>query len=63
MKGANPHKIHEFYAKLLPSVQGLESMNKLLEISGNCRAILAKFEGIGADATRLDNWQELGFLL
>ena len=29
IKGANPDKIHEFYAKLLPSVQALESMNKL----------------------------------
>ena len=62
IKGANPHKIHEFYAKLLPSVQALESMNKLREISGYCRATLDKLEGIRADLTRLDdNWQEWGF--
>ena len=62
IKGANPHKIHEFYAKLLPSVQALESMNKLREISGYCRATLDKLEGIRADLTRLDdNWQEWEF--
>ena len=62
IKGANPHKIHEFYAKLLPSVQALESMNKLREISGYCRATLDKLEGIRANLTRLDdNWQEWGF--
>ena len=62
IKGTNPHKIHEFYAKLLPSVQALESMNKLREISGYCRATLDKLEGIRADLTRLDdNWQEWGF--
>ena len=57
IKGANPYKIHEFYAKLLPSVQALEPMNKLQEISGYCRATLDKPEGIRADLTRLDdNW-------
>ena len=62
IKGANSHKIHEFYAKLLPSVQALESMKKLREISGYCRATLDKLEGIRADLTRLDdNWQEWGF--
>ena len=62
IKGGNPHKIHEFYAKLLPSVQALESMNKLREISGYCRATLDRLEGIRADLTRLDdNWQEWGF--
>ena len=62
IKGANPHKIDEFYAKLLPSVQALESMNKLREISGYCRATLDKLEGIRADLTRFDdNWQEWGF--
>ena len=62
IKGANPHKIHEFYAKLLLSVQALESMNKLREISGYCMATLDELEGIRADLTRLDdNWQEWGF--
>ena len=55
IKGANPHKIHEFYAKLLPSVQALESMNRLREISGYCGTTLDKLEGIRADLTCLDD--------
>ena len=62
IKGANPDKIYEFYAKLFPCVQALESMNKLREISGYCKATLDKLEGVHADLTRLgDNWQEWGF--
>ena len=62
IKGTNPHKIHDFYNKLLPSVQALESLGKLKEISGYTRLTLDKLEGIRADLVRLDDmWQEWGF--
>lgn len=62
VKGTNPSKIHNFYNKLLPSVQALESLGKLNEISGYTRLTLDKLEGIRADLVRLDDlWQEWGF--
>ena len=62
IRGASPSKIHEFYMKLLPSVQALESMGKLREISGYTRSTLDKLEGIRADIVRLDDeWQLWGF--
>ena len=62
IRGSNPSKIHDFFNKLLPSVQALESMGKLREISGYTRATLDKLEGIRADLVRLDDeWQLWGF--
>ena len=62
IKGTNPYKIHDFYNKLLPSVQALESLGKIKEISGYTRLTLDKLEGIRADLVRLDDkWQEWGF--
>ena len=62
IRGSNPSKIHDFFNKLLPSAQALESMGKLREISGYTRATLDKLEGIRADLVRLDDeWQLWGF--
>ena len=62
VRGTSPSKIHQFYQRLLPSVQALESMGKLKEISGYTRATLDKLEGIRADLVRLDDdWQQWGF--
>ncbi len=62
IEGANPGKVHEFYMKLLTSVQALESMGKLKEINGFSRATLDKLEGIRSDLVRIDNnWQDWGF--
>ena len=62
IKGVNVARIHDFLNKLLPSIQALESMGKLGEISGYARMTLNKLEGIRADLIRLDdNWQEWGF--
>ena len=55
----NTNRIHEFYEKLMISVQALETMNKLNEINGYMRLTLDKLSGIRADLVRLDdNWQE-----
>lgn len=55
-------KVHDFYAKLGPSVQALESLGKLKDIKGYARLTLDKLEGIRADLTRVDDdWQEWGF--
>eukprot|EP00795_Rhopilema_esculentum_P005574 gene5574-9577_t len=62
IRGSNPHKIHDFFNKLLPSVQALESLGRLKSISGYTRLTLDKLEGIRADLVRLDDqWQEWGF--
>eukprot|EP00795_Rhopilema_esculentum_P004345 gene4345-20561_t len=62
IKGGNPAKIHDFYGKLVISVQALESMGNLGEINGLTRATLDKLEGIRADLVRTDHsWQEWGF--
>ena len=62
IKGANPSKVHDFHAKLLTSVQALESMGKLSEVNGFARATLDKLEGIKSDLVRTDdNWQKWGF--
>ena len=59
---SNTNRIHEFYGKLVISVQALETMNKLKEINGYMRLSLDKLPGIRADLVRLeDNWQEWDF--
>ena len=60
--GANPNKIMEFYQKLSPNLQALETMGKLKEINGYVRMTLDKLEGIKGDLVRTDdNWQEWDF--
>ena len=62
VKGNHPSKIHEFYAKLLTSVQALESMGKLDGINGLTRATLDKLEGIKSNLVLLDKtWQDWKF--
>jgi len=62
IRGNYPNKIHEFYAKLLTSVQALESMGKLAEINGLTRATLDKLEGIKSILVLLDKtWQDWKF--
>ena len=62
IKGVNVARIHDFLNKLLPSIQALESMGKLQEITGYARMTLNKLEEIRADLIRLDDdWQEWGF--
>eukprot|EP00795_Rhopilema_esculentum_P001423 gene1423-15844_t len=62
IKGANSSKVHDFHAKLLISVQALESMGKLSEVNGFARATLDKLEGIKSDLVRTDDsWQNWGF--
>ena len=52
---SNPHRIHEFYEKLVISVQVLETMNNLKEINGYVRLTLDKLLGIRAELVRLDD--------
>ena len=40
---SNTNRIHEFYEKLVISVQALETMDKLKEINGYMRLTLDKF--------------------
>ena len=47
--------MHEFYEKLVISVQPLEDINKLKEINSHVRLNLSKQLGIRADLARLDN--------
>eukprot|EP00794_Sanderia_malayensis_P000965 gene965-biopygen216 len=62
IKGNSPSKVHDFYAKLLTSVQALESMGKLSEVNGFSRATLDKLEGIKSDLVRTDDdWQKWAF--
>jgi len=62
IRGNYPNKIHEFYTKLLTSVQALESMGKLAEINGLTRATLDKLEGIKSNLVLLDKtWQDWKF--
>ena len=56
---SNPNKIHDFYEKLITSVQSLDTMGKLQEINGYVRSTLDKLPGTWADLARLENdWQE-----
>ena len=60
--GTQPWKIHEFYDKLVINVQALETMGKLIEVSGYVRLDLDKLPGIRADVVRMDDdWQEWKF--
>ena len=47
--GSHPNKVHDFYEKLMSSVQALETMRKHNEIKGYVRNTLDKLPGIRAD--------------
>ena len=60
--GVNPVKVHDFYSKLLTSVQALETLGKLQDVKGYVRLALDKLPGIRADLVRLDDdWQDWEF--
>ena len=60
--GSQPNKIHEFYETLVTSVQSLETLGKLTQVSGYVRMTLDKLEGIRSDLVRTDDsWQEWKF--
>eukprot|EP00112_Aurelia_sp_Birch-Aquarium-sp1_P013324 Seg2820.4 transcript_id=Seg2820.4/GoldUCD/mRNA.D3Y31 product="hypothetical protein" protein_id=Seg2820.4/GoldUCD/D3Y31 len=60
--GSQPGRVHEFYEKLVTSVQALETMGKLIEVNGYVRMTLDKLPAIRADLVRMDdNWQKWGF--
>ena len=62
INNASPQKIHEFSEKLLCSVQALDTMRKMKEMSGYVRVTLDKLHGIRADLVRNDgNWQDWEF--
>ena len=42
--GSQPNKIHEFYETLVTSVQSLETLGKLTQVSGYVRMTLDKLE-------------------
>ena len=56
---SKPNKIHDFYEKLITSVQSFDTMGKLREINGYVRSTLDKLPGTRADLARLEiDWQE-----
>ena len=62
IQGTKPGKIHAFYETLLTSVQSLETLGKLQEVSGYVRMTIDKLEGIRSDLVRTDDdWQEWRF--
>ena len=62
IQSGNPKEVDAFYKKLLYSVQSLETLGKLREVSGNVRAVLDKLKGIKANLVRgQDGWQEWDF--
>ena len=50
--GTQPAPIHEFYKKLVYSVQSLETLGKLKDVTGNARSVLDKLKGVIADLVR-----------
>ena len=61
--GTSPHKIAEFYEKLIHCVQALETMGKLEQISGNVFMSLDKLSGIRGDLVRTDlEWKSWDFI-
>ena len=60
--GAQPTKIHEFYEKLVYSVQSLKTLGKVREVNGYTRMTLDKLEGVRGDLVCTDeDWQEWNF--
>ena len=63
ISGANPSKIAEFCEKLTHSVQALETMGKLSQISGNVSMTLDKLSSIRGDLVRTDpGWESWDYL-
>ena len=62
IQNSHPNRIHDFYEKLVVSVQVIDTMNKLIEIDGYVRLTLDKLPGIRADLVRIDDWQGWTFL-
>ena len=59
---SNPNRIHEFYEKVVISIQAFKTMNKLKVINGYVKLTLDKLPGIRVDLARLnDNRQEWDF--
>ena len=48
---SNPHKINEFYEKLVTHVQALDTVGKLKEIKGYVRLTLGKLPSIKSDSS------------
>ena len=62
LTGTNPRQVDDFYKKVVHSVQSLETMGKLRDVTGNVRAILDKPKGIKADLVRgQPGWQDWDF--
>ena len=60
--GTQPAPIHEFYKKLVYSVQSLETLGKLKDVTGNARSVLDKLKGVIADLVRRQiDWQDWDF--
>ena len=60
--GSHSRKIHEFYEKVLFTVQSLETLGKLTEMNGYVKMSIDKLQGIRGDLVRTDdNWREWGF--
>ena len=63
ISGANPRKIAEFCEKLTHSVQALETMGKLSQISGNVSMTLDKLSSIRGDLVRTDpDWESWDYV-
>ena len=63
ISGANPRKIAEFCEKLTHSVQALEAMGKLSQISGNVSMTLDKLSCIRGDLVRTDpDWESWDYV-
>ena len=59
--GSHRNKVHDFYEKLMSSVEALKVMRKLYKIKGYVINTLGKLPGIKADLVRLvDSWQDWG---
>ena len=62
INNTNPHKIHDFYERLIALINTLDTMGKLKGVNGYVRFTLDKLCGIKADLVRTDdNWQKWGF--
>ena len=54
IQNSHPNRVHDFYEKLMISVQTLDTMNKLKEINEYVRLTLDKLPSIRADLVRID---------
>ena len=54
IQNSHANRVHDFYEKLMISVQTLDTMNKLKEINEYVRLTLDKLPSIRADLVRID---------